>query len=87
MIDHLSAVGFSTRLSDSFCGSYFVSVGDFFAHHDRGAPRKMPGKARALLTWFGKSLRPVAMTATPAAFCNVRHNLWCRVAEREEQQV
>ena len=27
----------------------------------------MPGKASELLIWFGKSLRPVAMTATPAS--------------------
>jgi hypothetical protein len=28
------------------------------------APRKMKGKHRTLLTWFGKSERPVAMTAS-----------------------
>ena len=31
------------------------------------APRKMPGKHSTLLIWFGKSLRPVAMTATHVA--------------------
>ena len=32
------------------------------------APRKMPGNASTLLIWFGKSLRPVAMTAaSPSA--------------------
>ncbi len=29
-------------------------------------PRKMPGKPSELFTWFGKSLRPVATTRTPA---------------------
>ena len=31
------------------------------------APRKMPGKARQLFTWLGKSERPVATTRAPAA--------------------
>ena len=31
------------------------------------APRNTPGKARTLLIWFGKSLRPVPMTAAPAS--------------------
>ena len=33
-------------------------------------PRKMPGNASTLLTWFGKSLRPVDTTAAPAAFAS-----------------
>ena len=32
------------------------------------APRKMPGNATTLLTWFGKSLRPVPTTRAPAFF-------------------
>ena len=32
------------------------------------APLKMPGKATTLLTWLGKSLRPVPTTLAPAAF-------------------
>ncbi len=31
------------------------------------APRKIPGKASRLLIWFGKSLRPVPITATYGA--------------------
>ena len=31
------------------------------------APRKMKGKQRTLLTWFGKSERPVAITASGRA--------------------
>src|SRR6476646_7067114 len=34
------------------------------------APRKMPGNAKELLTWLGKSLRPVAMIAAPAALAS-----------------
>ena len=34
------------------------------------APRKMPGKARTLLTWLGKSLRPVDTTAAPPALAS-----------------
>ena len=30
----------------------------------------MPGKARTLLIWFGKSLRPVEITAAPPAFAS-----------------
>src|SRR5262249_42638223 len=32
------------------------------------APRNMPGYTSALLSWFGKSERPVAITAAPAFF-------------------
>ena len=33
-------------------------------------PRKMPGNARTLLIWLGKSLLPVEMTAAPPAFAS-----------------
>src|SRR5450756_65189 len=36
-------------------------------------PRKMPGKPIELLTWFGKSERPVATTAAPAALASQGH--------------
>ena len=34
------------------------------------APRNTPGKARTLLIWLGKSLRPVPTTAAPAALAS-----------------
>ena len=34
------------------------------------APRKMPGNARRLLTWFGKSERPVQTMRAPACFAS-----------------
>ena len=45
------------------------AAASFIAVVQRGAPvssrpRNTPGKARTLLIWFGKSLRPVATTAT-----------------------
>ncbi len=36
-------------------------------------PRKMPGNPMELLTWLGKSLRPVATTAAPAALASHGH--------------
>ena len=33
-------------------------------------PRKMPGKPSELLTWLGKSERPVATTAAPASLAS-----------------
>jgi len=34
------------------------------------APRKIPGNPRELLTWLGKSERPVATTTAPASFAS-----------------
>ena len=51
------------------------------------APRKMNGKQRTLLTWFGKSERPVAMTASGrACLRDVRHDLGLGIGEREDQR-
>ena len=43
-----------------------------FARTSR-VPRKMPGKPIELLTWLGKSERPVATTAAPASLASHGH--------------
>jgi len=48
------------------------------------APRKMPGNARTLLTWLGKSERPVATTKAPAALGFVRHDFRHGVGQGED---
>ncbi len=48
------------------------------------APRKMNGKHRTLLTWFGKSERPVAMTASGrAGLGEIGHDLRLGIGERQ----
>src|SRR3972149_10430774 len=37
------------------------------------APRKIPGKPSELLTWFGRTERPVATTRAPASFASQGH--------------
>ncbi len=51
----------SARTDASFIASFTVVA------PTSSAPRKMNGKHSTLLTWFGKSERPVAMTASGRA--------------------
>ena len=57
----MSAVGLSTSEAIASDAASFIS-GVIAAACSSSAPRKVPGKARALLIWFGRSERPVATT-------------------------
>ena len=61
-----SAVGSATRPARASAAASFMRVVMLVARASR-APRKTPGKARLLLIWLGKSLRPVPTTLAPAS--------------------
>ena len=67
------------RSSNCVGSSQFHFFGDSGCASFR-RPRKMPGKMRTLLTWFGKSERPVPTTLAPAAFARSGMILRNRVA-------
>lgn len=54
-----------TRAAMALAAASFILSVICFACPSR-APRKMPGNATTLFTWFGKSLRPVPTTRAPA---------------------
>src|SRR5690606_15038919 len=53
-----SAVGSETMAAMASAAASFIASVICFAP-ESSAPRKIPGKARTLLIWFGKSERPV----------------------------
>ena len=61
----LSAVGITAEASA--CTAAIFIAGVIVEAPASSAPRNIPGKARTLLTWLGKSLRPVPTTAAPPA--------------------
>ena len=59
----LFAVGFLTNFATASAAASLWSSVILVTSLSR-APRNMPGNPKTLLIWLGKSLRPVAMTAT-----------------------
>ena len=57
------------RLASAMAAAIFISSLMSDARTSK-VPRKMPGNARTLLIWLGKSLRPVEMTFAPPAFAS-----------------
>ena len=64
--DIVRAQSLPTRAAMAWAAAMFMASLMARARMSR-APRKMPGKARQLFTWLGKSDRPVATTWAPAA--------------------
>lgn len=62
-----SEVGVSTMFARASAAASFMLSVIRFALISR-APLNIPGKPRTLLTWLGKSERPVAMILAPASF-------------------
>ena len=59
-----SAVGVTTAAANAWAAATFI-FGVICAAEALSAPLKIPGKARTLFTWLGKSLLPVPTTAAP----------------------
>ena len=85
-------VAAAPRAMASAAATFMFSV--IFRAPASSAPRKTPGKASTLLIWFGKSERPVAMTAAtspdqlgPDLGVGVRHGEHDRVGRHADDVV
>ena len=65
--------------------SQFHFFGDSGCTSFQSAAGRCLGRLRTLLTWFGKSERPVPTTLAPAAFATIRHDLRNGVCHCEDE--